>query len=1008
MNRHRLLAGAAVLALFCAGPPAEAAITKASPSGEEAWRLNCGSVDYTATDGNLWMGDEEFSVLSRWGYANGAGASTTTAVSGTAEDPLYQSHRWGPAGMAYRVSLPNGTYQVKLMFCETFWDAPAERVFDVALEGNTVLSGHDVFAEVGGFVADDHLFTVTVADQVLDVTFPAVGVDNAMISGIEVKPVSVTDDAFLDFLQRRMFEFFWNEVDSTTKFIRDKAKNFTISAPNICTIGGVGFGFSIYTIGVERGWITAAQAYDRIMKILDGFNTWGAPRLDAYHGFWYHGVNPATLARDGTFELSTVDSALFILGALQAGEYFRAAYPDLTARVDALYRDMEWDWWINRTDSTPAPPNPDNDPFVNMAWLPPGECNGTYNIPAPGGGCFAQLWWNEYSETVLVNLLAFGSPTYPIGAEAWANMKRTLKNDMGYRMVDQAPLFAHQFHHLYYDLRDKHDGFLNYDDNTRIATMYQRDYARARPALYEENAWGFTNGLTPVDNYRTYGPGLDDGTIMPSAAVTSIPHLPEDGIRAARYMFFQYKHHIWGRYGFTDSYNVSQNYVAPDAISLENGSMVIAIENYRTGLVRDTFMRSPYVQTALQKAGFQSYDAAPLLLASTEENNPSPQFAARRAYDGDMSTRWASAFTNSEWLAIDFGSPRAVTGFTIRWEDAYAKNYSIQSSNDGLSWSNVMEITGGNGGTDNVAFSTATARFFRILGTQRALDCCGYSIWEMDVNFPTEPPIENDVELAPDAPRVRAGQETVIAFADDPATRLLFPSGAASEDIFLRLRLRSGLSSGLREAADAADAKGAVDVVRTTLREFTAVKEGGGAFGNFDKRVMVEIPYADADGDGVEDVAGLPVDRLRIFRLNEAARVWEMAADGGANGADPQTKVVRAELGHFSVYTVGAASGQDLNALTVYPNPVDFSRAVRNAVKFDNLSRDATVRIYDLSGRLVRDLPPGSPGNDGNSGRAEWDGRDVDGALVSSGLYFYLATDPSGGKAKGRLAVVRR
>ena len=228
-----------------------------------------------------------------------------------------------------------------------------------------------------------------------------------MISGIEIKPSSVTDDAFLDFIQKKMFWFFWNQASTKTGLIKWGEQNFANGNETVSSIAVDGMGLSAFTIGAQRGWITKQQARDRTMKILTSFDT----LLTNVHGFWYHYVDITNGVRRDNSEVSTIDSTLFIMGALQAGEYFRSTYPEVAIKAEKLYRRMDWTWWTNRTRAGIDDPN--NNQFVNMAWKPENDLNSAI-IPnnGPEGGFFVCDWWNRYCETPFLDIASMGSPTH--------------------------------------------------------------------------------------------------------------------------------------------------------------------------------------------------------------------------------------------------------------------------------------------------------------------------------------------------------------------------------------------------------------------------------------------------------------------------------------------------------------------------------------------------------------------------------------------------------------------
>lgn len=721
-----------IMAILMAAPAtAFAALSQSSPSGEEVWRLDCGAAnDYTAPDGNGWTKDEGYTSLYRWGFANGATASTSATITGTPTPEIYKTNRWGGNNMSYKIEVPNGTYRVRLMFAETYWDAPGQRVFNVALEGVTTWSYVDIYAWAAGkFKAMDLTADVTVTDGVLDVGFPVVHNDNACLSGIEVKVLSVTNDSFLDFIQKKMFWYFWNEADPQTGLVKWGEDNWQIGYGNVSSIAVCGYAISIYTIAADRGWISRDAAYQRVRKLLDTFET----TLQNVHGFWWHFVHTATGARDGTTEISTVDSTLFILGALQAAEYFRNDHPDIAAQADLLYRRMDWTWFLNVSNGDDFQKR-----FVNQGWKPEFQIGSphSFNIPSgkPEGGYYVNDWWNRYSESVFIDLLALGSPTHPIASNAWTDMQRWWVDAYGYHFVQEPPLFTHQYHHLYFDLQNKHDGIVDYVDNTRKGTLTNRlTCVNDSLGRYEPKRWGLSGSGGPDGNYHAYGGdpgGSHDGTVAPTAATTSLVFTPTESMETARYMYFQYKHHIWGRYGFSDGFNVGQSWRHWAVNGLNNGAMVIGIENFRSGMVVNTFMQNPYAASALSAAGFRSFAQEPLYTASTG--------AARDAFDDNMGTRWASVQADPQWIEADFGEGRTFDNVVIQWEVAYGKSYKIQVSWDAVNWVDVYATTSGNGGEDVVTFPLTTARYWRLYGTERGTPW-GYSIWEMNfdntVNF---------------------------------------------------------------------------------------------------------------------------------------------------------------------------------------------------------------------------------------------------------------------------------
>jgi hypothetical protein len=724
---RRLVTGLALFFFFSAGPLSADVMPKSSSSGEEVFRLNCGAVGWDVTDprSNLWLQDEDYGANNRWGYINGTAADAGVGVVISTDIPeVYRTHRFGGTEMKYRVDLPNGQYDVTLLFAETYWAAPGARVFDVALQGITVMDHLDVFSQAGGQNQPySRNFSVDVTSETFEISFPQVQADNAFLSGVEIKVLSVSDDDFLAFLQKKMFWYFWNEADPGTGLISDKSDNWAPESFLTASIATTGFGLSAITVAAERGWIPRDQARQRTLTTLNYFRQMQLNSTRSYHGFWYHFLNRNTGQRDYSSEVSTVDSALFILGALQAGEYFRSEDPTIAQKAEQIYRDMDWAWFTNRGGVTP---------FISMGWKP--EMDG---IAAPDRGSFIPAWWNMYAETVLVDLLALGSPTHPIDSQAWIDMRRhgAASADGGlYAYMHFPALFVHQYHNLYYDFRGQQDGLADYWDAAVQATKRDRDLC-ASDGRYEPDIWGLTACDTQNSGYNVFGTepdGTRNGTSAPTGPLGSLPMTPTESIASARKMFFQYKHAIWGRHGFADSFSTSANERADRVLGLDNGPIVLAIENYRTGLIRDTFMRSPYAISGLARAGFQTTGTTPRYFSGSEKNGNH----ARYAFDDNPSTRWESIWADDQWLAIDYGQPTPFNHVRLNWETAHGKEYRIQTSDDGQSWADVATVTGGDGGEDLVWVPRTTARLVRMQGDVRGgadENVWGFSLYEMEV-----------------------------------------------------------------------------------------------------------------------------------------------------------------------------------------------------------------------------------------------------------------------------------
>ncbi|MBL0124436.1 MAG: hypothetical protein IPP88_17470 [Betaproteobacteria bacterium] len=431
-------------------------------------------------------------------------------------------------------------------------------------------------------------------------------------------------DALIADIQRRTFNFFWETTNPQNGLVHDR-----FPTPAFASVAAVGFGLTAYPIGVERGYVTREQARKRVLTTLRFFHEapqgTAASGMTGYKGFFYHFVDMKSGARFETVELSTIDTALFVAGALFCQSYFDGTHADeveIRDLADRIYRRIDWQW---------AQPNA---PAITHGWKP----ETGFLVPDYRG----------YNEAMIVYLLALGSPTFPVKDDAWKEWTRpydkTWKKYFGQEHLGFPPLFGHQYTHTWIDFRNIQDAYMkargmDYFENTRRATYAQQAYAMANPLGwkgYGENLWGVSASDGPVDavlDYRgrripfhTYaGRGMggietyDDGTIAPTAAISSLPFAPEIVIPAIQEMHTHYGTHIYSTYGFLDSFNPSFQFnvplgqgkripgggwVAGDYLGIDQGPILAMIENYRSELVWRTMRKNPYIRRGLERAGF--------------------------------------------------------------------------------------------------------------------------------------------------------------------------------------------------------------------------------------------------------------------------------------------------------------------------------------------------------------------------------------------------------------------
>lgn len=438
---------------------------------------------------------------------------------------------------------------------------------------------------------------------------------------VPVPPTHPLEKAFsLDELQRRTFYFFWDLADVNAQ-IPDRWPTVQFSS-----IAATGFGLSSYLIGVERGWVTRQDAAERTLRTLNILKS--LPQGDAiagttgYHGFFYHFLDHTNSHRYKDVELSTIDSGLLLAGILSAQTYFdgnNATEKAIRESADFIYRRVEWDWMLNQSDR------------LSMGWK-------------PERGFLNAEWWG-YNEAMILYILALGSPTHPIPESAWDAWTNSYYVDQfqGQEHLNFGPLFGHQYSHTWIDFKGISDPFnkksgFDYFENSRRATISNRLYCIENPGKfkgYQQNVWGLTACDGPADWFSKYDPtskcstdrdrfkgynargvatdyAEDDGTIAPTAAGGSLPFAPEICLPALETMWQTYYDSLIGPYGFKDAFNPSftacgqlpEGWFDTDYLGIDQGPILLMIENYRTGFLWNLMKRNPYIVKGLQKAGF--------------------------------------------------------------------------------------------------------------------------------------------------------------------------------------------------------------------------------------------------------------------------------------------------------------------------------------------------------------------------------------------------------------------
>jgi len=410
----------------------------------------------------------------------------------------------------------------------------------------------------------------------------------APTAAIPTAQINADDDAFLEDLQKKTFQFFWEHSNPTTGLTLDRARtDGTPPPPNdshykIASIASTGFALSGLCIASERGWLTTEQAKERARKTLDFF----ANRAVHKNGWFYHWMDAETGERRWQSEISSIDTALLMGGVLTAKQCF-SDDKEIVANADKIYQRIDFPWMLN------------GHPYLlSHGWRPE---NG-----------FIPNRWQDYSEDKILYLLAIGSPTKPISPKSWYAWQRGYIEYGDYRyLAAVSPLFIHQFSHAWVDFRNRRERrppYVDYFENSVTATRAQRqffiDVLSKEFPKYSENIWGLT-ASDAKNGYIAWGApprSLEtDGTVVPCASAGSLMFTPDIALSALKEMKNRFGKDIYGRYGFTDAFNPHNGWVNADVIGIDLGITLLSAENLRSGKNWFWFMQNDEIRLAMKR-----------------------------------------------------------------------------------------------------------------------------------------------------------------------------------------------------------------------------------------------------------------------------------------------------------------------------------------------------------------------------------------------------------------------
>ena len=400
----------------------------------------------------------------------------------------------------------------------------------------------------------------------------------------------ISDEELLTLVQKQTFKYFWDYGHPVSGLARER-----LGSGETVTTGGSGFGIMTLPMGVERGFVSRQEAADRLRTIVNFLLN----KADRFHGAFSHWLNGTSgvvipfSAKDNGGDL--VETGFLIEGLLAAAGYFdRPEEEDIRSGIDAIWRDVEWDWYTQGGQDV-----------LYWHWSP--SLDWAMNMQING--------WNE---ALISYVLAASSPTHPVPEsvyhKGWAR-SGGIKNGNKYYDITLplgshlgGPLFFTHYSFLGLDPRGLKDTYADYWEQNVAHARINHAYCAANPgkhAGYSATCWGLTASDIPK-GYTASSPTNDKGVIAPTAAISSMPYTPEESLAALKEFYYVYGNKLWGDYGFYDAFSLDDAWFATSYIAIDQGPIAVMIENYRSGLLWDCFMKHPDVAAGLKKLGFSS------------------------------------------------------------------------------------------------------------------------------------------------------------------------------------------------------------------------------------------------------------------------------------------------------------------------------------------------------------------------------------------------------------------
>ncbi len=420
---------------------------------------------------------------------------------------------------------------------------------------------------------------------------------------VETDRVAISDEALLDSVQRRTSNYFLDGAEVNSGMARERYhvdEEDLISENTIITSGGSGFGVMAIIAAIEREYITKKDGFERLNKIVSFVET-----ADNFHGafpHWWEGKSGRVKAfsqKDNGGDL--VETAFLIQGLLALHQYYVDGTEEeraLSARVDQIWRNVDWDWYRNGQD------------VLYWHWSP--DYGWKMNFPVRG-----------FNECLIMYVLAAASPTHSISKEVYEkgwcesgaisdrHETEGVRLNLRYQGSDSGPLFWAHYSFLGLNPNGLRDQYTDYLEEMKNYTLANRAYCIRNPKEYKgygESCWGLTASYS-VDGYAAHAPNenSDCGVITPTASLSSIVYTPEESMAVMRYLY-ETKNEVWGKFGFYDAFSQTHSWYPRRYLAIDQGTTAVMIENHRSGLLWDLFMSHPDVQNGLSKLGFEYPD----------------------------------------------------------------------------------------------------------------------------------------------------------------------------------------------------------------------------------------------------------------------------------------------------------------------------------------------------------------------------------------------------------------